>query len=169
MTRVCKSALSSLVVALYCPVALPADRQYDIKQDKPRTGSVVRRYEVRNSTLPINKRFHELNASERELLNSLYENIQPGDEPPFPAEGLKTIYDAVGKAQQKLLVSGTLILVVTVSPSGDASAVKAIGSPSDEMTKFAASVLMLTKFKPAVCGGSPCQMDYPFSFSFAVR
>jgi hypothetical protein len=48
------------------------------------------------------------------------------------------------------------------------SEVKAIGSPSPEMTQFAASVLLLTKFKPAICGGQPCKMDYPFRFAFVM-
>lgn len=169
MARVRDCASAPLLVALCCSAAQADDRQYNIKQDEPRTGSMIRRYEIQGSTLPINKRYHELSAGEREFLNSMYENIRPGDEPPFPAEGLKPIYDSVRKAQQKLLVTGKLILVVTVDSSGEASAVKAIGSPSDEMTRFVASVLMLVKYKPAVCGGSPCQMDYPFSFDFETR
>jgi hypothetical protein len=48
------------------------------------------------------------------------------------------------------------------------SGVKAWGSPSPEMTKFAASVLLLTRFKPAICGGQKCRMDFPLKYLFIV-
>jgi len=37
------------------------------------------------------------------------------------------------------------------------------------MTKFESSVLLLTKFKPAVCAGKPCKMQFPFRFKFRVE
>ena len=168
MTRLLRFVIWVMLVLSHAPLRA-ADGEYAIKQDLPPTGSMIRRYEIQGSSLPINKRYHDLSAEDRDQLNRLYERIEPGDEPPFPAEGLKPIYEAVGKAQARLLVTGKLILVVTVDSTGEASAVRAIGSPSEEMTKFAASVLMLTKYKPALCGGTSCRMDYPFSFSFNVR
>jgi hypothetical protein len=29
------------------------------------------------------------------------------------------------------------------------------------MTKFAGTVLMMTKFKPAMCAGKPCESQFP--------
>ena len=49
------------------------------------------------------------------------------------------------------------------------SEVKAIGSPSPEMAKAAASIILLSKFKPAVCKGEPCKMEFPFTFKFVVE
>jgi hypothetical protein len=95
-----------------------------------------------------------------------YESIAPGDEPPFPLDGLKPV---VWKGQAKLLGTGELFLIATVEANGVVAQVKAIGSPSPEMTKFASTVLLLTKFKPAVCAGRPCKMDFPLWYSFRVE
>lgn len=91
------------------------------------------------------------------------------DEPPFPADGLKPLLHAISKGQSKLLVRGELRLVADVGPDGSVLSVQALGSPSTEMTEFAASVLVLTKFKPAVCKGQPCKMQFPLYLNFDVR
>jgi hypothetical protein len=143
--------------------------EYGIREAEPRTGSAIRRYEVEGSRIAINKRYSELSTEEKASLNQYYEMVEPGDEPPFPSDGLKPIHEAIRKGQGRLLVVGELILLATVSAAGEVIEVKAIGSPSPEMTKFAASVLLLTKFKPALCQGQPCKMDYPFRFVFHVR
>jgi len=87
----------------------------------------------------------------------------PGDEPPFPVDGMKPIFNAVKKAQYKLKARGELNLAVTVGPDGKATKVEDFGSTNKpEMTEFAGSVLLMTKFKPAVCNGKPCAMQFPF-------
>jgi len=59
---------------------------------------------------------------------------------------------------------GELSLTVTVGPDGKAKQVADFSSISNpEMAKFAASILLMTKFKPAVCGGTPCSMQFPFN------
>ncbi len=166
--RSCISAL--LGIALLASCAAPqVNSQYGIKFKDPPIGSHIRRYAVSPQSIPINKSYAELLAAERSKLHEWWERIPEGDEPPFPIEGLKPIYEAVSKAQAKLLVSGDLFLIATVEPDGQVAEVKAIGSPSPEMTKFAAAVLVLTKFKPAVCSGHPCRMEFPLSGKFRVE
>ena len=141
--------------------------KYSITADEPPTGSRIRRDAVR-SPVPVNRTYEQLTAEERARVHSWYEQIPDGDEPPFPASGTKEIHDAVRKAQQNLHVKGELFLVATVEATGEVSVIKAWGSPSPEMTKFAASVLLLTKFKPAICGGQKCRMDFPVRYVFIV-
>ena len=62
-----------------------------------------------------------------------------------------------------------MVLVASVATDGTVSEVKAIGSPSPEMAKAAASIILLSKFKPAVCKGEPCKMEFPFTFKFVVE
>jgi hypothetical protein len=143
--------------------------EYVIKEDEPRTGSLIRRNAVHGSSIPINKRYDELTAEEKASVNQDYEKIEPGDEPPFPLDGLRPVYDAVRKIQGKLQVRGELYLIVTVGADGKATEVKVIGSPSPEMVRGAASVMLLTKFKPAQCRGQPCRMDFPFHFDFRLE
>jgi hypothetical protein len=82
---------------------------------------------------------------------------------------LGSIFDVVRKGQERLLVSGKFYFVATVEPDGKVSTVKAYGSPSPEMAKFVGEVLLLTKFKPAVCRGRPCRMDFPVACDFKVN
>jgi len=143
--------------------------EYSIKFENPPIGSHIRRDAMRGSPIPINRSYHELTPEQRATVHRWYENIAPGDEPPFPLDGLKPVHDAVRKVQAKLLVAGELFLIATVEANGEVAQVKAIGSPSPEMTKFASTIVLLTKFKPAVCAGRPCKMDFPLWYSFRVE
>jgi hypothetical protein len=163
---ICIASLS--LAASLAAVAQSDPPQYGIKFDSPPTGSHIRRDAVRGKAVPLNRTYPQLTAEQRALVHSWYESIAPGDEPPFPAEGTKPIHDALRKAQAKLLVSGELMLIATVEPNGEVSSVKAIGSPSPEMTKVAGTVVLLTKFKPAVCSGQPCKMEFPLWYEFRV-
>ena len=158
-----------MLAASFTGAAQTTPPEYVMKSDRPPTGSNIRREEVRGTAVPMDRTYEQLTPEQRAIVHGWYESIAPGDEPPFPTEGTKPIHDAVRKGQAKLLVTGELFLKATVESTGDVSAVKAVGSPSPEMTKFAASVLLLTKFKPAVCGGRPCQMDFPLWYTFHVR
>jgi hypothetical protein len=158
---------ATLLAAADC--AQSAMDGYGIREVDPRLGSLIRRYAVSGSSLPIDKRYSELTAEEKAIVIGWYEKVEAGDEPPFPVDGLRPIYDALRKAQANLLVGGELILVADVGADGKPTRVTALGSPSSEMTKFASSVLLLTKFKPAVCGGKPCKMQFPFRFKFHVE
>ena len=159
----------ALGVVAASALAQDAKPQYGIKFDQPDAGSMIRREAVRGSSIPINRTYAQLSQAEREQVRGWYEAMPPTDEPPFPTDGLKPILDALRKAQAKLLVTGELFLVASVDSSGAVIEVKAIGSPSPEMVKFAASVLLFTKFKPAVCGGLPCRMEFPLHQTFLVQ
>jgi hypothetical protein len=144
------------------------DPQYGIKEDRPRTGSAIRRYDVKPFTIPINLSYGQLSPSDRLKVHDNYEAIVPGDEPPFPAAGLIAVIDPLRKAQQKLLVSEELYLVAKVDGAGKVIEVSAYGAKDSAMAKFAAQVLLLTPFKPAVCSGQPCQMQFPLRLNFKL-
>ena len=164
-----RSLLQVLAVALLagCATTEPPKPEFGIKEDWSGTG--IRRYAVRTAGIPINKRYGELTAEQRAIILNWYEKLEPGDEPPFPAEGLKPVHEAILRGQTRALVEGQLLLLASVSSSGDVDSVKIFRSPSAPMTEYVSGVLMLTKFKPALCGGVPCRMEYPFTFTFEVR
>lgn len=128
------------------------------------TGTIIRKDMRWSSKIPLNKTYGELTDSQKKELHSMYESMPPGDEPPFPVEGMKPIFNAIKAGQEKLLARGILNLAVTVNPDGTAKQVVDLGSTKNrEMTQFAATVLMMTKFKPAVCKGAPCESQFPIS------
>lgn len=143
--------------------------QYGIKEELPRVGSHIRMRVAESPGIAVNLAYHQLPAADRAKLHAQYEQIAEGDEPPYPLRGLQALLDPMRQAQAKLLVRGELFLVATVGPDGKAREVRALGSPSPEMTRFAAQVMMLTPYKPAVCGGQPCTMDFPFRMTFRIE
>ena len=146
---------------------LPAE-QYALREPSAATGSNIRKNVIWNSALPINRTYDQLTPEQKQRLNSLYERVDPGDEPPFPAEGLKPIVEAVWKGATKRAVVGRLTVVASVEPDGSVSKVDVLDNPDPHLSKFAASVLLLTKFKPAVCKGQPCPMQYPFTVDISA-
>ena len=132
----------------------------------PRTGTSIRHYAVQGSAIPTNRRWHELTPEQQDQVRKLYEPMPPGSEPPFPADGLKPLYEALAQGQGVLQVSGEVTLVATVDASGEVQQVQVIGERIADMTAFATQVLMSVKFKPGLCQGQPCQMDYPLRIAF---
>ena len=162
-------ASASLALSALTCSAQSSTPQYGVKEVEAPAGSNIKRYVTSGSHIPINRTYQELSPEEKSAVNTYYEKVEPGDEPPFPLEGLRPIHEAIGKVQQRLLVTGRLILVVSVGADGIPIDVRAVGSPSPAMTKAAASIILLSKFKPALCKGEPCRMEFPFSFAFEVR
>ena len=128
------------------------------------TGTIIKK-EVRwDSKIPLNKSYGQFTAEQKEYFHAMYESLKPGDEPPFPLDGLKPIINAINKGQSLVRARGELNLTVTVGPDGKATEVADYGSTrNDEILKFAASILLLTKYKPAICSGRPCTMQFPFN------
>lgn len=160
-------SIATVVVATAFPAAAPAQdapRTYGLRE--PSGASAIQRYLTTGSRIPINRRYADLSEPDKKILHEQWEDMAPGDEPPFPISGLRPIHAAMAKAQGALSVEGPLVLIASVSATGEVTEVQALGSPSAEMTKYAAAVLFNTKFKPAVCAGKACAMQYPFSFLF---
>jgi hypothetical protein len=57
-------------------------------------------------------------------------------------------------------------MAVEVGPDGTARSVSVMRSIDDQSTKAFASVLMVTKYKAAICGGKPCTMQFPVRVHF---
>lgn len=119
--------------------------------------------------LPFNKRYAELTTEERKLFKSNYVDMPEADEPPFPANGLASLYRRLYDVQRMLLVEGELDMDVDVAPDGKARAVSVRRSPSPEITQAAAAILVFEPYKPAICSGQPCAMMFPLRVSFKAQ
>lgn len=119
--------------------------------------------------VPLNRTYEQLSPAEKALIRAWYEDMPATDEPPFPRAGLYPVMDAVRKGQQRVLAEGDLFLVATVNGSGGVDEVKAYGKADPLLVDFVSRVVMQTPFKPAVCGGVPCRMDFPLNFMLTVK
>jgi hypothetical protein len=138
-----------------------------------KTGTIIRKDLVWTSNIPLNKKYGEFTAEERADLHAMYEAMPEGDEPPFPIDGLRPIFNSIKKGQQIVRARGTLNMVVTVGPDGKATEVADMGGITGvnalEMQRYAGSVLLMTKYKPAICGGKPCKSQFPFVLDLKLR
>ena len=135
----------------------------NVQEATSQTGTILRKDLRWTSKIPLNKTYGELTAEQKAELHKMYETLPPGDEPPFPAEGIKPIFNAIKKAQRVLQARGALDLAVTVGPDGKATKIDDYSNlHSAQMADVAQQVLMLTKYKPAMCSGTPCTMQYRF-------
>ena len=147
-----------------------AEPQLSMTDGARRTGSIMRREVAWSTELPLNRTYAQLTPEQKARFHSMYELIAPGDEPPFPEHGLKPIVSAIYRAQEMLLARCQLRFIVTVDEDGKGKKVEAFGDcDRPDMTRFTSQVLLLTKYKPAICGGVPCMMEFPFNLQLKVR
>jgi hypothetical protein len=138
-----------------------------------KTGTIIHRDLEWNSSIPLNKTYAQFAPEEKAAFHALYVAMPEGDEPPFPADGMKPVFNAIRKGQEIVRARGKLNLVVTVGPDGKPLQIEDMGGVRGvnamEMTSFAGSVLLMTKFKPAVCGGKPCTSQFPFVLDLRMK
>ncbi len=170
LMHLCLMPLSVLALLVPLPACADSKPQYNIKEDEAFTGTSIRENEVvSHDQVPINKRYDALSDDEKAIVRHWFAHLGPQDEPPYPADGLKPILNTMRLGEEKLREQGQLQLLATVAADGHVSQVQIIHAPSEEWGKFASRVLLLTPFKPALCAGTPCAMDFPFEMRFKIR
>lgn len=159
------------LLAFACIDASAADPQrYQLTEDTKLFGFIPG-HTVANAefVIPFDKPYEQLTPSQQGRLRSAYVEMGAGDEPPYPIGGLKTLYEPIVQGQQRLLTSGVFRAEVEVDPDGTPIAIAVYQSPSKAVTRFVGNVVMLTKFKPAICSGTPCKMGFPIHITFEIR
>ena len=130
------------------------------------TGSMLKKRLRWTSPIPLNATYEQLTPEQKAEFRSLYQSIPDGDEPPYPIMGMKPVFKAIQQGQDIMQARGELDFEVTVGPDGKATYVSShqdLGGPNArEMSNYVASVFMFAKFKPGVCSGQPCTMQFPF-------
>ena len=158
------SLIGVIVFALLQTQAVAGDT-YSLKGDAP-LGSNVPRNIATGLRISPDKKYDELSDEEKKIVRSVYDSLPDTDEPPFPLNGLKSIYQQVHSLQQATLVSGVLSIDVMIASTGQPESVSIYKSPDKDMARYVAIALMNTKFKPGKCNGVPCKMAYRFDFNF---
>ncbi|GGC62637.1 energy transducer TonB [Undibacterium terreum] len=141
---------------LYDLPKLPA-----IPEDAKDSTSPIRRDIIADAITAYDKPYQELSPEQVRNIRSQYLQLKADQEPPYPLQGTRSIYKSIADAQQQMAVTGELLMDVVIDTEGKAESVKVLQSPSQEMSKFASAVLMLQQYKPAICGGKACEMEFP--------
>lgn len=119
--------------------------------------------------VPLNLRWEQLNEAQKAVVRGWYVDMPEGDEPPYPRAGLRPVFEAVWRGQQRMLETGDLMVVATVDGRGEVQEVQAFGTPNKALIDYISRVVIQTQFKPAVCGGTPCRMDFPLKVQLLVE
>jgi hypothetical protein len=144
-------------------------KSFGIKDPTYTVGSLIRRDIASGFNVPAEKTYAEFTVDERRTVKTAYGPMAADDEPPYPAKGLRPIYTMISQGQQRARVEGDLFMIVQVGADGKGKTVTVVSSPSADMTKFAAHVVMQAQYKPAVCDGKPCEMPFPFRIKFTMK
>jgi hypothetical protein len=163
-------AAVALLSVIHSGLASDAMR-YKLKEDAAPFGaqSAGRTGGSAEGTIPFEKSFDQLTGDQQRQIKSAYIEMGDADEPPYPIGGLKTIFKPIMAGQQRLQVEGMFKANVEVDSNGDPTAIAILKSPSKEATDFVARIVMVTKFKPAVCAGRPCNMGFPLLIGFKTQ
>lgn len=110
--------------------------------------------------IPMDKRFEEFTPEEKARLRANYESMPEADEPPFPRDGMKKILLALRQMSEKRGATGKLRIHFLIDQNGKPIKADIYESPDDLLTNAMARVVLGTPFKPAVCSGKPCIMEF---------
>jgi hypothetical protein len=146
-----------------------AGREYSVNQNVPETGSHIARALATSTRIPLDKDYAALTPEQQGLLKSQYNLASSADEPPFPLAGLAPIYKAIINSQPNAPVSGDLTILVDVDSKGDAGSTSIVQSTDPQVARIAARALAREKYKPAVCSGHPCPMQFRFQVWLSAR
>ena len=164
MLTTCAVLWSSLALSQNQPV--PSS----VQESQPELGSRIRKTISSSERIPLNKTWSQLTAEERASLRANYEQMPETDEPPYPLKGMAPIIRQLSDIVGFKGIEGIFRIHVTVDGHGNATKADLIEYTTVEEAKIVAYVLVKkTKYKPAVCHGVPCTMDFPFRFRFEVR
>lgn len=151
--------LSVLFVALFSVNASAASKVYSLKSD-PIAGSKIRSV-VATAAIPFNKSFVELSNDQQATFKAQYPDLSANAQPPFPAKGLRAIYQPIVEKNKSLENTGVLSLAILVDEKGRVDNVSVVETTSPELEQFAVEALAGVKFDPAVCDGATCSMEFP--------
>jgi hypothetical protein len=137
---------------------------YDLRVAQ--TGSHISKALITNLDLPADQTYEQLSEDDKFIARAKAGTPSESDEPPYPLHGPHQILESSIEIQNRLRVEGNLVLGVTVDASGTAQSVSALSSPDSQLTMAMARILMLEKYKPALCAGKPCIQKYYFRMHY---
>ncbi len=163
-------ALLLATAAFLLPLAVgAAEPQYHIRFKEPALGTRV----IKNMftlNVPPEKNYSELTEAEKNRVKANFDAMPAADEPPYPVGGVRALYTVISEVQHYWKTEGELEMVASVKADGTVSNVSVYKTPPRwEMAPYVAQILAVQKFKPAICDGVPCAMDFPLKLNLVKK
>ncbi|NBV19844.1 MAG: hypothetical protein EBS11_25200 [Janthinobacterium sp.] len=163
-----RTTLILLAAMLTCPPLLAyKNPALNYKEETPATGTHIRRDALRDSWLPLNQTYGELSAEYKARLRAVYSPMAADDEPPFPVRGLGPSIVQLREVHRRIGGGGEMKLILSVDAEGNVGDVSVYSASNERMAYYGAILLSKEKFKPGLCHGVPCAMDFMYRFEYA--
>ena len=159
-------ARAATLCVLWAASAGAAD-PYSVREAIPETGTNIARPAV-YWPIPVSKSYEELTAAERRWVRDQYVRMGERDEPPYPRDGMAPILGEVALVQLHERGRGLVHLAVRVDARGEPLGVAVLKTPEPVLAKALSVTLMNTRYKPAMCDGTPCAGDFSFQYDLQL-
>lgn len=151
------------------PAAGGDQHRSGLKEDIPSTGSNIRHDRVTSAT-PLDASWHELTPEQQARTRRAYPALHERDEPPYPLKGMRAYSKAMADLYRQFQdYQGDATVYVTVGADGVPVTASTYGVPHREFARYLATIGMMQRFKPAICGGKPCEAIFPLIFNFELK
>lgn len=152
-------------------VPVPAGNydEFGLNDDDPAFRALAQREAARRAP-PKDANWIALTPDQKQVVRHAYPALDDRDEPPYPLKGMRPFHAEVSALYAKMPeYEGEGMVYVTVGADGVPTSATTYGVTHQEFGRYLSMVVMMQRFKPALCAGTPCAMIFPIRFSFALE
>lgn len=142
--------------------------RYAVREANAPVGSRMAQ-KIHTSAIPLNVGWERLTLAQQRMVRDRYPALDEADEPPYPVKGPQAFYAKLGELIGKYEIYEDVKINVLVGADGKVVSVTSLGFEHPEARRLAGVLAGLVPYKPARCGGQPCQMMVPFNMNLRVR
>jgi len=155
---------ASLLLSATNSFASTNKKMYFLKGDTV-TGTRIKAIDA-TSNIPFNKAYDELNTEQQSLIKAKFHNLGLNDIPPFPKDGLASVYKPIIEANKAFGTNTSITVNATIASNGLVNNVEVLNATSPEFINYVTKTLSSKEFKAASCNGVNCEMNFPIVISF---
>ena len=146
-----------------------ADKErYALREVNAPVGSHMA-HKISTSAIPLNVGWEALTRAQQRMIRDRYPALDAADEPPYPVKGPQAFYARLAELGRKFQIEDKLIIYSLVGVDGKVVSVTSIGIEDPEARRLAGVLAGLVQYKPARCGGQPCQMMALFDLKLSIE
>ena len=149
------------------PEPEPPKERYALRDANAKIGSHFS-HKISTSAIPLNVGWEQLTPAQQRIVRDDFPALDEADEPPYPVKGPQTFFARLAELGGKYQLHEDLRVYVLIGADGKVVSVTSIGIEDPEARRLAGVLAGLVKYKPARCGGQPCQMIFPFNVRLSV-
>lgn len=154
------------------PAGVPAPevdtKEYKLK-DIPRIGSHLASDRA-TSPVPPTATWAQLTEPQKNRIRAPYLALERGDDPPYPLYGRRELFQLIQRLTEKYEgVLGSASVMVTIGADGRAKNGSVYAGDNPALGKLILQTMMVQKYKPASCQGTPCEMGYALDLDYTLE